>query len=392
MTDYGVTPQGFVLKPMTVIVDELQNDLKSVFGNQIDLGAETVFGQFVGVISERVSDIWELSQASYNSRFRSSASGVSLDNVGDLTGVKRIGPATSIVYVTAIGIPGTVLSAGRIFSVTGTGAKFTTIADATLDGSGSANILCQSVDEGPIPAPAGTLTTIETPVSGLTSVTNTLDAKLGRLIETDPAYRIRQSNENGAAGSSTFEATRTDILEVDGVLEAFVYENDTDSTDGYGRPPHTIEAVVRGGDDDAVRSAIFGSKAAGIDTVGTTVGTVTDSQLTTHTIRFNRPTEKNVYVIVDVTKQTDPAKPQYPVDGDDQVKAAIVAYGQANYGIADDVITHALFAPVLGVQGVIDVPLIYVGLTSSPTFSANLPMDIRDIPILDTSRIVVVSS
>jgi hypothetical protein len=42
---YGVTPAGFVPKPLAVIQAELQDDLRATFGAGINLSASSVFGQ-----------------------------------------------------------------------------------------------------------------------------------------------------------------------------------------------------------------------------------------------------------------------------------------------------------------------------------------------------------
>lgn len=67
---------------------------------------------------------------------------------------------------------------------------------------------------------------------------------LGSGEESDNVLRTRRVVELGRRGSSTVAAMRADILQVDGVTFCAVYENDTDSTDSAGRPPHSLEAVV----------------------------------------------------------------------------------------------------------------------------------------------------
>ena len=62
---------------------------------------------------------------------------------------------------------------------------------------------------------------------------------------------------------------------------------------------------------------------------------VTDSQGFAQTIKFSRPTTVDIYVEVDLTVDSN----LYPANGDDQVEAAIVAYGDA-LGIGTDVVVH----------------------------------------------------
>ena len=79
----------------------------------------------------------------------------------------------------------------------------------------------------------------------------------------------------------------------------------------------------------------------------------------------------------------------YPVDGDDQVKAAAVAKGITALGLGDDVIALVFRAAALTVTGVIDVTAFTLGYTISPVGTSNLSVASREIAVVDTSRIVV---
>jgi hypothetical protein len=95
------------------------------------------------------------------------------------------------------------------------------------------------------------------------------------------------------------------------VLQAFVIENETDVTDGFGRPPHSFEVIVVGGDDQEIGQTIFDTKPIGINTYrvpgadGRTVQ-VTDSQGTVHDINFSRGNDIRMYTIIDVTVDQSP--------------------------------------------------------------------------------------
>ncbi len=59
MTTYGLTATGFLSKSYTVIVTDIGTALKTVFGASITLAAQAVFGQFIGIFGERVSEVWD---------------------------------------------------------------------------------------------------------------------------------------------------------------------------------------------------------------------------------------------------------------------------------------------------------------------------------------------
>ena len=134
MTDYGITSEGFVGKPLSVIDAEIDALLKSTFGNQINTTPQSVFGQLKGLYAERESLIWELIEDTYDSQYRSSASGTSLDLVNSLIAVDRLGALDSRVNgQVLLGSIGTLIPTGTLFSVSGNSSiVFRTISDVTL--------------------------------------------------------------------------------------------------------------------------------------------------------------------------------------------------------------------------------------------------------------------
>lgn len=96
MSSFGLTPQGFVPKQQQQIISEANATLKSTFGSAINLGAETVFGQLVGIFSEREALLWQAMQGIYASWTPGGAEGIAVDNILALAGLQRL-PATASV-------------------------------------------------------------------------------------------------------------------------------------------------------------------------------------------------------------------------------------------------------------------------------------------------------
>jgi uncharacterized phage protein gp47/JayE len=438
----GVTTEGFEQKTLEDLKAEIEDAERAAFGPGINTLATSVFGQLNGVFAGKLAELWEVAAAIYRSLYPDSASGEALDNVASITGALRLAARKSSAEdVICTGTAGTVLAVGRVLSVSGAGDRFASTAAATLAAatawapttayavgnvrSNSGNIYVvtvagtsaasggpsgtgaaivdgtvtwrfvgtglafalvdfESEEFGPINAPAFTLSVIETPVSGWSGAANRLDAELGRDVESDADFRVRREQLLGTGGDATIEAIRAAVLGVEGVTEAFVFDNPTDVTDVDGLPPHSVEVVVLGGTDEDLAEAIFGSVAAGIATHGSTTEIVTDSQGFSHTIKFSRPTELLMYV--DVTVVVDAGL--FPLDGVDQVKAAIVAEGD-RLGIGDDVITVRLKCASLEVSGVTDVTVLEVDDVAFPSSTSNHPVAVREVARFDTSRVVV---
>lgn len=383
---YGIQASGFVLKPLDVIKTEIEASLRATFGNGINLTPQSNFGQLVGIMAEREAILWQLAEAVYNALHPDSAGDVNLDNLSSLTGTARKPPSLTKVMATITGTAGTVLPAGRVASVNGSGARFVSVAEVTIGGGGTVAAEFEAEEAGPTPVYAGTLTVIETPAVGWTSITNAADhTVLGSELETDAALRMRRELELRSQGNAAIAPVRAKISNVANVLDVFVFENDTDAVNADGLPAHSIECVVDGGLDADIRAAIFAAKGGGIATYGTLSGVITDNQGTSHTVKHSRPTYLDAWVIVNVKIDAG----TFPADGDAQIKAAIVAYGDANYTCGSDVISSALVPHAFKVTGVLDCQLPLIGTTNPPTTTNTIVTSLRQKPRLDTARITV---
>jgi len=127
-TVYGLTPTGFVKKRLQDIKSEMESSFRLTFGDNINLGPESVFGQMIGINSERESLIWELAEAVYNSQNPNGATGISVDNILALSNLRRLlatptrtdsisllqGNGITLYGLVLYGTAGTVVQAGSI--------------------------------------------------------------------------------------------------------------------------------------------------------------------------------------------------------------------------------------------------------------------------------------
>ncbi len=386
----GLDATGFTPKTFDEIKTDLENALRLSISPDLNLGPTTELGALIAVFANELADNWEGIESVYGAQYPTLADGSSLDRLSELTGTIRA-PATKSKVTATLNInDGIPVPAGSVASVVGLPAvRFVTIDDAVGPGPGAQDVEVEMEGEstGPIAAPTGTLTVIETPVAGWNSVTNAADAVLGTDTETDAALRLRRVEELARAGTGTVDAIRADVGDVSGVTAVRVFENTTDAVDGDGLPPHSFEAVALGGADQDIIDEIWDGKPAGIETSGTTSGSAIDSQGDSHTVKFSRPTPKPVFVEIELTK--DPTL--YPADGDDQVKQAVADFIDAG-DIGDDVIYVTLYASIFGVSGVTDVTLLEIDFSGPPAGVINLPVGNRELATGDTGDITVVST
>jgi len=261
---------------------------------------------------------------------------------------------------------------------------------------------------GPIAAAANQLSVIETPVSGWQSVFNPFDAELGRNIETDAELRARREQSLQGAGFSVVEAIRARLLQdVDSVTAAIVIENELDVTDSatpVGRPPHSFEAVVQGGDDTAVAQRLWEVKPAGIRPVSSqNVGpykvseNIIDTMGISHLIEFSRPVVVPVFCRVTVMLHPEELA-LVPVDYIDAIKNVVVAFGDAlliGVDVLPGRIEKTIFDSILGLYAVtVEVSTSAIG--GVITKARTLPLSIGSGSIADfdvaTTAVVTVTN
>lgn len=393
----GVTTTGFVPKTIEEIKASIEQELLATIDPALDLAPDQPMGQIVGVFSKKVAEIWEALAVAYNAFNRAAAEGALLDAIGLLTGTLREPARKGLVTCTVNLNAGTTLTAGpsTIANVFGQETNRwqlkETVGPVLTGGDYSAVFECEQT--GPVACNAGTLTVITTPVGGWNSITNPDDADIGADAETDAQYRLRQTEELSAPGSCTVDAIRAELLKVDGVLEAFVYENTSMETDADGVPAKAYECVIWDGetpaaDDGEIGQAIWDNKPSGIQTYGTTSVDVDDSTGETRTVYFTRATPVDIYL----TYALDVDEDKYPLAGDTLVKEALVAKSLSLQIIGKSVTKLIYEAEPLTIDGVEDVTDFHLGTTPSPSGTSNIAITSRQIAVFDTSRITVVTS
>lgn len=246
----------------------------------------------------------------------------------------------------------------------------------------------QYTEEGDFIFLANTLVTAP-PFSAIDSFENTVITG-GRYRETDEELRQRFKNSGSVLGKATNRAIRSNLLNVDGVSEVLIIENDSsDIVDG--QPAHSIEAVVIGGDDTDVAETLYDVKAAGIELFGNTSIIIKDANGQDKSILFTRVSE--VFVWTSVTYVKYPEE-EFPVDGEQLIKDSIVNYING-LTAGRDVIAGRIEANIYNnVSGIEEVEVKIFGSTdsgASPIYSVD-PVRIADNQesVTTESRVTVV--
>lgn len=289
---------GFHLADFEDFLAFNQDAFRQIYGQDVNLDADTQDGQWVTHIAQTQYDIASLCAATFNRFSPSTAEGDALRRQIKINGIKA-NPAThSTVDVVIVGDEGTVITNGKVRD--GADNLWSLPETVTIPSSGQITVTATADDDGPIEAAAGAVSRIATPTDGWISVSNPNVAVPGKEAQSDAELRILQTNSTAQPSQSILQGIQGELLSLDGVTRLRMYENDTSETDDNGIPSHSISAVVEGGDSNAIAEVIRRRKTAGTGTYGTTSIVLTDSAMMPITIKFFRPTTVSVKVKVTI--------------------------------------------------------------------------------------------
>lgn len=378
-----VNSQGFVRTRLDERLAMLVEDMKAIFGADLDLGPDTIDGQALGVFAEAISNLDQLAEEVYHNPNPQMAIGVALRRLVQLNAIVHKAGSYSTVVLRCTGTDGTIIPANSLAKSPSTGTTFATIAQATIPGAGFIDVPAQATVKGKLAAAIGTITKIDTPVFGWQSVTNLAIAVEGTDEETDEQLRSRRRISTSTAGVSVLDSLIGALSNLTGVIQAVVLENDTDLTDGNGTPPHAIYAIVNGGADLDIATAIWQKKTLGSTMRGTVTVDVPDSIGNLHTIKFSRPAAVPLYIIVNVSQRSG-----WPTDGAQQIKDALIDWITLNQSIGEELIFSRLYDPINSVNGH-SVTSLFIGTAPAPVGTSNITIAIDQIVTLVDANITV---
>jgi len=391
-TEYGVTASGFVPKTRSVVLSELQDAAITQYGPGTDVSSDSVLGIELGLMADVLAAVWDQAYLAYSQAYPDGATGDSFAALARLTACDRLPPSHSLIDVVFTGTNGTVIPIGTVVSAgPGTHSAATTVVATVVGTSVSARVT--STETGPLQFYAGYITTINTPVAGLSSVSQSLDAVfVGSDLESEVAWRSRRETSLRAIGGASVDGIRSRVLAVapaGSVSDCYVYNNDDDAVDGDGLPGHSFEVVAAHTDDSAsqqqaIADAILAAKPAGIRSHGLRTLTARDTGGATRTVRYTRPYDLEIYVNAAV--KTDGTEPSVAAVVN-AVKAAIVA-SETSYRPGNNVVASRLESLVLRVDDYMYDVTILLGITPIPT-GREIVLSRREQASFDSSRIVV---
>ncbi|HBZ1464998.1 TPA: hypothetical protein MJG08_22495 [Klebsiella pneumoniae] len=383
-----VTAEGISAPDYQTVLDTITGYFQQIYGSDAYLEPDSKDGQMVALVALAIHDANNTAISVYRSFSPATALGDALTSNVKINGITRRAATNSTVDLLLTGTVGTTITNGSVRDTNSVVWNLPATVVIGTDGTVVATATC--ANSGAVAAVAGSVNGINTPTRGWASVTNPLAATVGVAAETDAELRVRQSQSVALASLTPFDAVDGAIANVEGVTRHKLFENDTETTDANGLPPHSISAIVEGGDATEIANTIRSVKGQGVSTYGTTAVIVTDKYGNPYIIRFSRPVDVPVYVSITLKALTG-----YSSEVGDEIKAAVAAYINS-LAIGDSVLLSRVYSPAnLGVVSggnarYYDIMELLIGRSSDDVAAANVVVAYDESASCSVDNIVLV--
>lgn len=385
----ALTEQGYHRPTYNEILESKIQTAKELFGEDIETNDQTPLGKFIRIGAYDLAKAYEDLEATYYARFPNTASGVSLDRLCVFVGISR-NPATFAERtITVYGDKDTEVEEIKVCGENGE-ITFHNIEAFIIPEGGSIDITVQCDTAGTV-GNVYDINEVVNPIVGVNSVAykGSIDDTDGEDTESDYDLRNRFAQAVEGLGASNASSIRTAILRLPTVKSVSVIENSGDTQDANGRPPHSFECYVYGGEDyqQDIAQAIYDKKPLGITACSTSQNPVTktiiDEGGTTHTIKFSHTEDIPVYINISYKKNT-----KFEENGEEQIKSVLTEYIN-NLGVGADVILSALYGFIYGVEGISDITSLTIGTASGTTTISNISVEAWQVAVTDFSKITL---
>ena len=329
MTD-TINENGLELKTLNEIIEDLETGFKNIYGQDSNIDSDTQDGQTINLFAQTLADLRSLANDVYQSFNPDTATGAVLDQRVAINNIERKAGTFTIAPV-EITVDRTVTLAGLdadFNNVDGTGytvqddagTQFI-LVDTTVLTAGTTSLNFRAKEIGEVEVLTDTITNAVTVVLGVTDINNPSGAiSTGENEETDTELRIRRGQSVANASNGYLNGLLGSVLDLDGVTEAKLFENVTNSVDSDGIPAHGMWLIANGGANSDIANVIYSKKSYGANMKGDVVVPITTASGAVFNAKFDRPTGQDLYIRFDikptVTGQIfdQPAIKQYIVD------------------------------------------------------------------------------
>lgn len=372
----------------------VEAEFQSVFGTDMPLDPSTPQGGLITLLTEARDGMARNNAEVANQINPDLAGGVFLSALWRFTGgQRRAGSFSRLIGVVLSGQPNTLIPAGSIAVVSGSGAQFANTSAVLIGPGGTVSTDFQALETGPINVPIGGLDSIASGVLGWETVTNPAVAIPGKLVEGDIPSRLRRRQTLALQTISSTEAIISELYNTEGV-ESLSFRENVASTpqviDGINMVPHSIYACVDGGTNEDVAFVLMREKTNGAAYNGAvTVPTPQPLSGQVIQVQFDRPGEIQVFVRFTVRPS--------PLDVQNIIPDTIIAYrdgelpGDRGFTVGTDVSPFELSGALHQVAPSIFVTKVELSTNGGVSWNTNsVPVALNQVARVTRSSVLVV--
>ncbi|WP_272525248.1 baseplate J/gp47 family protein [Providencia sp. PROV196] len=393
MADYQyLTSQGVIVPDTSTLRDDVENEFKSVFGQQLDVNPETPQGALITMEVENRDAVVRNNAELANQINPDLAGGIFLDAIWALMGGQRFDATHSFLsQVKFTGIAETIIPKGSQ-AATLNGDLFETTKTLIIGKDGSVTGDMRAIETGAVECGVGQLNKVASSVLGWETVHNPSNAVLGRDAESDLQSRRRRKQTLAKNTVSVGEAITSALYELEGVRSLSYRENYTDQPmifDGITLVPHSIYVCVEGGDKEAIARSLLRTKTLGaafngreeVEVLETISGQI-------YPVKFDKAKEIVLFCRVTVKKAT--------VDAQTIIPAAVESWsngdidGEGGLVVGRDVSPFEISAGINAVEPRLFITRVELSTDGKAWSSNNYEIKMNEVARLKRSAVQVV--
>ncbi len=381
LISYG--KNGIVVGDYNKIREVLVNRFKAIYGSDIDLSSTSADGQWIEEQALFINNMLQMIKQMYSNLDPREATGEFLDIIASYTNVTRRRATRSTVSVTISGLAeGATYTINEPLALLDRSGNVWTCEPFVADENGEATVTATCDEYGPIRANIGWLYTTVEQLGGVT-ITMLHDAIPGRNRESDAELRARRDNSLSLRGVTVLESIVSTILDINGLIDIKIYNNDTLSTitakDGTDILRNSIYIIIRRNQNINIANSIIGSIIYEKKTPGIHTTAMAETATTGISKQFNYPNNLDIDQIVN-WKEATPISPEvkiiiekknYFVSGDGE--------GSTSRVIANDVIEYLNNLNIS--EDISNIELLSTVLYADPLYRNNNTYIVKEVTI-----------
>lgn len=328
-----INEKGVIVPDLNEIEEELIQGYKDIYGYDIAVTPESQDGQRIGLEAQARKDAYDALAYAIQMHDPQYAVGKWADMIASLSGIKR-GAGTYTILPDVKIVADRIVNLKAGYTVSKDGLNWVLDSDfQLLAGTNYLNFRSEFYGEAPL-AVNSFLEPSEV-ILGVKSIESTKPPLMGTLGESTASMMNRRLRRIARNNTHDREGIEASLLDIDGVIDALVLENNTNITDTNGVPAHSINAIVIGGADTDIANTILTKiKGGGCGTFGAET-VVIPYRGANRTINFDYATVKDIEVVVTIVR----AKNYTDID-EQSIKDAIT---DIDFLIGEDVVAGMLY-------------------------------------------------